>query len=302
MSNLLLVVFLALVVAALVALICKKREVTEANLGVKLVGFTLLGALTLQFNGFYLPLGGMLFFLSFRPTTNVKVKHYAVYLGLALSIIQLSIPRVETFLYELPRTVTGSSTNVYQLDFTYDWQAMRDQLNIAPDARLENFRVRYRSDGQINRLSYDLITRLHDEYIRYRVQFSSETSEYTIRQHKLGNEWLQFNRLLGAARFFEVLDTLPLQHLYREFPAETISVTSNGEIVSYAIKSKKKYLIQGQEIDEITNDQLPLRGYTLNACGYAAHPVKPSDPAASSSSSCEYNVDYLFDLSQADDS
>lgn len=295
MSNILLIL-LTIIVIVLLVFIYKKREETESNLGFKIVGYYLLSAFTFRLNEFPLPLGFIVFLLFFRPTKNVKTKQSSAYLGLAIFIIQLIIPAVDEYIYERSREVAGASNNIFQVSFTKDWITIKDQMEIDPDARLENFKAEYEKNGQIIRLSYDLVSRSEDGFIYYDIGFSSETKEYTIRRHKVGDQWLQYDRSVFASRFFEVLDQAQVRNLPLKHSFEENILTSDGEMTSYAVEDRYKYLIQGKEIKEITNDQLPIKGYYITSCGIDKTHGVPS--GSTISYSCENEADYFFDAVQ----
>jgi hypothetical protein len=287
---------LTVVVIWLLVSYYKTREEPETYLGWKLVGYYLVGAFTFRFNDFPFPLGYILFLLFFRPTTNVKAKQRAAFLGLAIFFAQLIIPALDEYLYERPREVAGSSVNIYEVNFTHDWSTIREKMSIDPDAHLENFRAEYQKDGQIKRLSYDLVTRSEEGFIRYDIDYSSETKEYTIKRRKVGKQWLQYNRTVLASRFFAVLDQVQVRNLSPEHSYERIILTSDGEMASYAIKDRKKYLIRGNVMDEITDDELPVKGYYVTACGM--NETYKTTTGSTRSYGCEGEVDYFFDVTQ----
>ncbi|MGG1662091.1 hypothetical protein [Brevibacillus sp. NRS-1366] len=294
MSNSILF-YLTLVSIVLLVFIYKRREENESNLGFKIVGYCLLGGFTFVMNDFPIPLGFLMFVLFVRPTTNVKTKHNAVFLGLACFILQLIIPAVDEYVYERPREVAGVTTNIFQVDFIKDWFTIQEHMKIDPNARLEKFRVEYRPDGQISRLSYNVVGQSKDGFIYYDIRFSSETKEYAIQRHKVGDQWLQYDRSIDATRFFEVLDQVQVRNLSLEHLSEgNIVLSSDGEMTSYAIKDRRRYLIQGMEIKEITNDQLPIKGYYISMCRMSKTDATFS--GSTRSYSCKRDVDYFFDV------
>ena len=300
MEQLFVIILTGFVIVAFV-LIYRNREEAEANLGYKIVGYYLLGAFTFRLNEYALPVGFVVFLLFFRPAKNIKAKQHSAYLGLAFYLLQLIVPYVEEYIYEYPREVAASSSNIYEVQFTNDWTAIRDHMQIDPDAHLEKFHARYQKDGEIEKLSYILVSRAADGFIHYDVDYSAKTKAYSIHRTKVGDQWGQFDRTVFAARFFEVLDQAQVRNLSAQSGDEGNYLISDGEIASYDIKKSQKFRIQEEEIIEITNDQLPIKGYYISTC---KRPQVQAETAASSgltrSRGCEQQVDYFFDLQKED--
>lgn len=282
----------SIVLIVMLVYIYKKREENETNLGFKIIGYYLLGSFTFRMNEFPVPLGFLVFLFFFRPIANRTAKHYSAYLGLAFFVLQLIIPAVQEYWYERPRDIAASSANMYQVPFAKDWLTIQEQLDIDPDARLEKFRAEYHKDGEIIRLSYDAVGRSDHEFVYYDIDFSSETQAYTVKRRKVGPQWLQYDRSVFASRFFEVFDEVQVRNLTPEPSFDRIILNSDGEEVKYAIEDRKKLLIEGIEIRELMNDELPVEGYTISACGRTTYETTSS---YTRSSGCLGDVDYFFD-------
>lgn len=280
--------FLTILAIILLIFFYRKRKEDESNLGFKILGYYLLGAFSFTINGFTLPLGFLIFLLFVRPNQNVKTKQRVVYLGLAVFLLQLIIPTVEEYFYERPRQVSSSSDNLYNIDFTGDWNTIRHRMQIDSNARLENFHTEYQQNGQIKYLNYDLVSHGEDSFIYYNVVFSTETKAYTIRRHKVGDQWMQFDRSVLANRFFEVLDLVQVRQLLPKHSYQEMALNSDGDLISYAVEDRKKYLIQENQLKEITNDELPIKGFFITSCGT----VKMNETTFG----CESEVDYFFDV------
>ncbi|CAM3796445.1 hypothetical protein [Marinicrinis lubricantis] len=81
-------IFLGSLIALM--LLYRKRTEQENGLGLKLVGYTLLGGFTFAFNDFKLPLGFFIYLVFFQYTSsNRRIKHLAALLGLALYVWRL---------------------------------------------------------------------------------------------------------------------------------------------------------------------------------------------------------------------
>ncbi|EST53163.1 hypothetical protein T458_20025 [Brevibacillus panacihumi W25] len=282
----------SIVLIVMLVYIYKKREENETNLGLKIIGYYLLGSFTFRMNEFPVPLGFLVFLFFFRPIANRTAKHYSAYLGLAFFVLQLIIPAVQEYWYERPRDIAASSANMYQISFLQDWSTIRDQLDIDENARLERFRAEYEKDGEIIRLSYYVVGQSDNEFIRYGIDYSSETQTYTVKRRKVARKWMQYERKVFASRFFEVFDEIQARNLSPEQSFDRIILNSDGEKDKYAIEDRKKLLIMGKEIREITNEELPVEGYIISACSMGT--TSENTSGYTSSTSCE-DIDYFFD-------
>ncbi|MEH7883851.1 hypothetical protein V7654_05955 [Bacillus sp. JJ1609] len=75
-----------LLLALLVFILNKKREVDEEGLPLKLVGYYTLGLFNLTLNGIVIPLG-FIISLFMKPATNREVKRIAAVTGLIVMLI-----------------------------------------------------------------------------------------------------------------------------------------------------------------------------------------------------------------------
>lgn len=285
----------------------KKGEEPESNFELKIIGYYLLGAFTFKINKYALPLGFLIFLFFFRPVQNVKPKQISAYLGLVIYLMQLIIPAVGTYMYERPRTVAGSSSDIYVVSFTNDWNDIQNQMSIDSNAHLENFEAEYQKDGRIVAMSYHVVSRSEDGFIYYDIRFSPETKAYTIKRRHVGDQWLQFDRTVLASRLFEVIDQAKVRNMSVETPIEgTIQISSEGEMTTYAIKHRQKYLIQGNEIRELASDELPITGYYITSCArvraYDTSASPDSSSGSTSSHGCQNKASYFFDISSEQES
>ena len=153
-----------------------------------------LSAFTFRLNEYALPVGFVVFLLFFRPVKNIKTKQNSAYLGLAFYLLQLIIPAVEEYIYEYPREVAASSSNMYEVPFTHEWTAIRDRIEIDPRAHLEDFHAEYQKDGEIDRLSYKLVSRSAEGFIHYRIDYSVIEADSLLKDVSVDviiNDWVQ---------------------------------------------------------------------------------------------------------------
>ncbi|MCG8498960.1 MAG: hypothetical protein MJB12_00940 [Firmicutes bacterium] len=77
-----------IVIALGLIYIYKNYKVDEEDmLGLKLVGYYLLGAFRLNLGALPIPLGFIIYLIAFRPTLNTNAKKYSAYLGIAAFIV-----------------------------------------------------------------------------------------------------------------------------------------------------------------------------------------------------------------------
>lgn len=221
------------------------------------------------------------------PTKNVRVKQFSVVLGLVMCFTQLVIPAVEGYWFERPHVVAGTSDNVFQVTFTDDWKQIQRQWGIDPKARLDKFKVEYQKDGQITRLSYNLVGRLEDRYVNYDIVFSADTKTYTIKRSIMEQQWLPFDESVFAERYFEVLDGIGVHQLSFNPPLKKNILISEGERTSYAIEDRQKFVIKGDKLQEVQNDDLPIEAYLITSCA-------KENPDGSFG--CERIEEYFFDV------
>jgi len=68
----------------------------------------------------------------------------------------------------------------------------------------------YEKDGLIRKLRYELTGFRKQEIVRYEVNLLPEKQVYKIQPYRVG-QWTQSGRLVGAARFFQVMSKLDLK-------------------------------------------------------------------------------------------
>lgn len=168
---------------------------------------------------------------------------------------------------------------------------VQQEIAIPKDAKIENYSLAYDSNGEIRDIYFELIAQ-EEGLVHYRVQFIKSEQVYRINAQKI-DQWIQYNRLMLAEQFFQLLDTVDLREIRPEGDFEWLELRSQGSMVSYGIENTQKYVIKQGEITEITNDQLPITGFYLSS--YGMKKVKESgDTTAYEGQGMR---DYLFDVS-----
>lgn len=265
----------------------KKREENENYLFIKLIGYSILGGFTFSINEIRLPLGFVVYLLFFaRPKLNKSAKQRAAYLGLFIFIIQLIVPSVDNNLFERPRTVVSEGRNVYGYDFEKNWLTVTNKFKVDPDARMEKFEVGYHKNGEFYQLRYEFIEREQQGIIYYRVKLNLDEHKFTVERERIKGQWLQYDRSVTVSHFFEQLNDFDLQEIKPKHEHPFYALTAEGSQTSYMIKEAVKYVIQGDQIIELKNSQLPVTGFMISACGG----IGEQDHF-----NCEERADYFYD-------
>ena len=76
------ILWLVVIVIGLIYIYNNYKIDEEDMLGLKLVGYYILGGFQLKIGSFPIPLGFIIFLIAFRPELNKDAKKYATYLGL----------------------------------------------------------------------------------------------------------------------------------------------------------------------------------------------------------------------------
>ena len=247
-----------------------KSDRTEELLFPKLIGYCFLGSFRFNLNRIAIPLGFIIYMLWMHPKQNAASKRQAVILGLVFFLIGLVAPAVENYIYRLPIEVETQWVNIFDIDFQRDWLAIKQRLELPDDTRIEYFDAEFEGDGSIRNLCYQLIARGNEGLVLYDVSLGGGKKAYRIRRTRL-DQWLQYGRLVTAARFFEVLTILDIEEIKPQQDYEYYCISGHGEAVPYGITNREKFLVDGNngDISSIGDRQLPVKCYYISVYGMA---------------------------------
>lgn len=180
---------LLIFISIVLVLIYRKRESEEAYLGIKVVGYYLLGSFTFNFNMFPIPLGYIIYLMFFKPTQNRKVKNRIVNFGLVIFLASVIIPRAEAAIYERDINLDISSRNVNELNLYDDLQKIRERFDLIKFIGLTDFTMAYDETGNINYIDYTLNVNNNGDNIKYYISYgrNERNDGYTIRRLKNDN-------------------------------------------------------------------------------------------------------------------
>ncbi|MFC6228274.1 hypothetical protein ACFQI7_10685 [Paenibacillus allorhizosphaerae] len=247
-----------------------KREADEPVLGLKLVGYVILGAFTFRINQFGIPLGFFVYGMFFRPAVNAAVKRKAAYLGLlvfAIMFIYCLLPdmrRVERSV-ELP----VSNDNVYRMS----WQ--KDQRRLAGTLReylsVSDFSFSFEPDGALRELR---MTMTGSKTTGYFVSLRPDSRQYQIRYTEeypkepgkpMNRQPPPFpNSLLPVITLFTQLDRLRMQDMLPEgvFDYFTVVVPPGIYYGKFKAPQDPSYLVRGADMTKLSpGEELELPSY-----------------------------------------
>lgn len=287
--NIVQIIVTAILILGLIY-IYTRSDRSEDFLLLKLFGYYILGSFRFNFNKIAIPLGFLIYLLFLHPKMNIRNKRWAALLGLVIFIVGLAQPAVENYLYQLPIKVKAESVNLYDFDYLNDWESMCQKLELPDQAKIEDFQADFEADGEIRELRYQLISRKDGDLVHYNVNFQKQRMEYIIRRIKI-DQWLQYDRLVTAQRFFEVVSELDINKLKPEEEYVWYCIASRGELGSYGVKDGDNFILGSKgDIVAVDSGQLPLEGYYISLYGmYRLNEV-----------TCEGRgyKNYLFDIIQ----
>jgi hypothetical protein len=275
-------------------IIYKKREFSENLLFVKLLCYYLLGSFRFNLNKLAVPLGFILYLVLFHPKLNTRTKRCAALFGLLLYIIGVSLPLINKYLYERPKQVTLNSVSINAIDFQKDWKLIKEKLGVNEDTRLEEFNLNYNTDGTIRDLKFELILRKDEGFVYYFIDLLPHKRKYILHSKKI-EQWLQYDRLVTAERFFHHISLLNLADTRPSGPYEWYVISSRGELVHYAIKEDNKFLIISKgNLRNIRNEEFPVKGFCISSYGMQ----KKSESNDFNSYEGGERTDYFFDVTK----
>ncbi len=158
-SNILSIGLIGLVVAYLIYLYMKKGEV-ENYLGLKLIGFYLLGAFTFDFNfdnfSLVIPIGFIVYllFMKNKDRVNATIKKKASILGLIIVCFGVLNSMIYNSVEYRGRDITIKNISIKTLRNDYD--IIKKELDINDIASVESLNLEYNEKNEIRKLSYTI--------------------------------------------------------------------------------------------------------------------------------------------------
>ncbi|RSD26859.1 hypothetical protein [Mesobacillus subterraneus] len=261
-------VYTILFIGSILFLARKKAE-EEANFLPKIIGYFVLGSLNLTINQVSVPLGFFVYMLFFRPKLNVEVKRWAALLGLLAFILTFwMIPFANHQWESRPKSIESVLGSVYTMDLKGENERIRQELKLEDQNwGLEDFEVDYDQDGRIIDLRWQLAGQNENHFDLYKIRYDTDKSNYQVTYSR-ADTWLQYDRLVDARRFFEVLDGLDLKAITEaKGDYSSYVIRSEGMREGYAVKDQANFIVSDGKIEELKDEQLPVEAWSISTFG-----------------------------------
>ncbi|MFD9624224.1 hypothetical protein [Peribacillus muralis] len=292
------IVYTVILIVSMVFLVWKNED-EESNFPIKLMGYFLLGSFTFNLNQIFLPLGFIVYLIFFRPKLNIMVKRMSAIFGfLAFICVQWIIPFVIDEWKSRPISIEHEIGSVYTMNFQQENERVMQELNLVNNTvRLEDFKVDYTEDGRITELSWKLLRQHDDSYNLYEIQYDIANKRYQVNNSEL-ETWLQYNQLIDAEHFFEILNVLDIKDItHAKGDFSTYVIQSTGERINYGGEDRI-HIISDGEMKLIDNEQLPVEGYYISTYAMKKTGEKRNDQGNITQENFESaeTSDYFFDV------
>ncbi|MBH0228596.1 hypothetical protein [Halobacillus yeomjeoni] len=241
----------------------------------KMIGFTILGAFTLNFGtNPPIPIGFIVYLLFFSITKNKAAKKGAVYLGLFLFILASGIPFAQKFLYEFPRHLEVVQ-EYGDFDFADHWGRMQDRFDLR-NAELHRLRLTYDKEGEVSEFDYYFKVReTNDRRVDYRVELSLEDHHFTVNRrihhtqqtynfihHQNRNEHMEIGR------FFNQLEEVGLKEIQPDNEYHFYKIDVGGEYYRFAGNVRRAYYIRNKDVHPLKEEDLTVYGVGMSVTGF----------------------------------
>ena len=276
-------VFFYLLILTITILIYRKSDEFEPYLVWKLIGYTILGAFSLQFNEWNLPLGFLIYLLFFTNIkVNAKAKKRAVYLGLVIYAVSAIVPWVQNDIYEQPKEVSVLNTNFYEGSLAKEWENIHSKLgNIEYPAKVLDFDMAISDEGEIEDFDMYVEENATPENVHYHITLSGDDKEFIVERNKVGTEGFHFvSETLTESEFFLSQIDLIKKSMLNEEGVETYYLSASGQRTNYPQTDDDSYRIDTAGKTKVENSELPADAIVVDVCD----------------GDCDYRAYFLFDL------
>lgn len=276
-------VFFYLVILILTILIYRKSDELEPSLMWKLIGYTILGGFSFQFNEWKLPLGFLIYLLFFRNIkVNAKAKKRAVYLGLVIFLVSTIVPWVQNYLYEQPKEITVLNPNFYEGSLAKEWENIHSKLgNKENSVKVLDFDMAISDEGEIEDLDMYVEENATREKIHYDVTLSHEDKKFIVERIKVEGDAFPFpsETVTEGEFFFNQIDLIKKPMLNEE-GVDTYYLSSSGQRTSYPQMDEGSYRIDTAGKRKVGENELPTDAIVVDLCD----------------GDCDYRAYFLFDV------
>jgi hypothetical protein len=205
---------------------------------------------------------------------------------------------VENLVFERQRGISVNTTPLKAHDYVTQWDEMVTKLQMDSEAKMADFHLFYNQNGDVLKFSYEVVGRDDkDHFIYYYLNYDLAHSKAIVKKQKIDGPWIQYDRSVTGRYFFGRLNEMDLTVMKpnNEDPIRQLRLHVDGSRMTYGMKENKKYRIDQAQIREITDEQLPVKGYWLSVCGMS------EDASPDFVSSCDDRIDYILEAPTSDE-
>ncbi|KMM39233.1 hypothetical protein [Guptibacillus hwajinpoensis] len=274
---------LLLILVALITLFLKSDEL-EPYLLVKLIGYTILGGFTFEWNDWKLPLGFLIFLLFSRNIRiNANVKKRAAYIGLLVYLLSTLIPFVETTIFEWPREIELQNTNFYNGSLVEEWENVHNEFSdLEHGVKIKHFKLMMNDEGDLQDIQMDMEENGHPQNIHYRIRLSENDKKLIVKRQKV--ERVQYYQngeppYMQASFFLAQLDLIKKPMLNHK-GINSYTLRSDGQRIGFGITDGVNYRIDTAGKHKLEKSELPVNAIIVDVCG----------------SNCSVYEHFLFDV------
>ena len=183
-------------------------------------------------------------------------------------------------------TVKANNINFFETSFSEDWLTISEITKIPEDAKLEDFKAIFKSDGQLSNLEYRVIGENNNKHTYYLISLYPDENLYKIKIKTRIPKPDYYDELLNVSKLVEVLDQINfLSYKPRDKEYPLYVVTSFGRHVSYGGSHSSKYMLIDDGVKELNYDDLPIAGRFISFFGWQMNSPQPTK-----------TIDFLFDV------
>ncbi|MGL5354633.1 MAG: hypothetical protein ACRDA5_15175, partial [Clostridium sp.] len=242
----------------------------------------LLGGFRFNLSSLVIPLGFALYLIFFKPSLNKNVKKLAATFGFIIFCVGIVIPAVEENWYSREIKLQMTSDNINSIDFLEDLNVIRNKFNLQKPLDINHFEVRYNKDGQINKLTYEVIDYRNSEEIGYSVSYFSNAyklgnkKKYSITRRKTNNIFKD-EKHLDADLFFDNINKIKEEKINYDFGEYTISLmekSMNYQQIENIKDFKYIYMDRNNSTRELKKEDFPIQGSRVFHYGSVIDDIK----------------------------
>lgn len=159
-SNLLSIAIFICIIVYLAYLYVKEYEQDESYLGLKLIGFYLLGGFNFTFNfdsfSLIIPIGFIIYllFMKNKERANALIKKKATIMGLVIVCFSMLNSIIYNSIEYRDREIIKNNINIENLK--NDYESIKQELNIDDSAGVDYLELEYNKNNKIRNLRYTI--------------------------------------------------------------------------------------------------------------------------------------------------